>query len=156
MGRPKLKESKKQYTIMLKPSVVSEIDKLAKKLDMTRSQLMGNLVESGLDDAKMIDNLGLFKIVTAGGKAARKLKQAYYKGKLQEIMEEIEKDLILGFDNAEVTHDYNISMSIVRWAYSQAEQVGGQVWIEEKKLERLSPTWKQHLARTGIGLTDPV
>ena len=88
MARPKLKEAKKQYTIMLKPSVVNEIDKLAEKLDLTRSQLMGNLVESGLDDAKLFDNLGLFKIIMGGGKAARKLKQAFFKGDLKEIMEE--------------------------------------------------------------------
>jgi len=86
MGRPKLKEAKKQYTIMLKPTVVAEIDKLAKKLDLTRSQLMANLVESGLDDAKLFDNLGLYKMVMAGGKAARKLKQAFFKGELREIM----------------------------------------------------------------------
>ena len=83
MGRPKIKEAKKQYTVMLKPSVVKEVDKLAKKLEVTRSQLMGNLVESGLDDAKFFNNIGLFKLVLMGGEIARKLKLAYYKDQLE-------------------------------------------------------------------------
>ena len=88
MPRPKLKEAKKQYTIMLRPSMVTEIDQLAKKLNLTRSQLMGNLVEIGMEESKVFDNLGLFKMVMAGGKAAMKLKQAFFKGELKEIMGE--------------------------------------------------------------------
>lgn len=81
-GRPKAKEAKKQYTVMLKPSVVKEIDKLAKQLDLPRSQFMANLIDMGLDDARVFNNLGLFKLIMAGGKAATKLKQAFYKGNL--------------------------------------------------------------------------
>jgi len=33
MGRPKLKEPKKQYTAMLKPSVIKEIDQIADKAE---------------------------------------------------------------------------------------------------------------------------
>ncbi len=82
MARPKLKEPKKQYTIMLKPSTVAEIDKLANKLELTRSQFMGNLVESGLDDARLFNNLGLYKMIMTGGKAARKIKKAFFKDEL--------------------------------------------------------------------------
>lgn len=81
MARPKLKEPKKQYTIMLKPSVVEEIDKLAVKLDISRSKFMANLVESGLEDAKVLDKLQVFKIVMAGGKLANKLKIDFLSGK---------------------------------------------------------------------------
>ena len=73
MGRPKIKEAKKQYTVMLKPSVVKEVDKLAKKLELTRSQLMASLVESGLDEAKFFNHIGLFKLILMGGEIARKL-----------------------------------------------------------------------------------
>jgi hypothetical protein len=82
-GRPKAIEAKEQYTVMLKPSVVKEIDKLAKKLGVSRSQLMANLIDIGLDDAKLFNNLGLFRLVMAGGKAAGKLKKAFYKGELE-------------------------------------------------------------------------
>ena len=89
-GRPKAIEAKEQYTVMLKPSVVKEIDKLAKKLGVSRSQLMANLIDIGLDDAKLFNNLGLFRLVMAGGKAAGKLKKAFYKGELEFLEEEAE------------------------------------------------------------------
>ena len=77
MARPTVKEPKQQYTVMLKPSVVKEIDKLAEKADLSRSQLMGNLIEMGLDDAKILDKMGLLKAVGAGQKVIQKLKNSF-------------------------------------------------------------------------------
>jgi len=62
VGRPKAKEPKQQYTVMLRPSFVKEIDKLAEKADMSRSELMGNLMGMGFDDAKILDKMG-FKML---------------------------------------------------------------------------------------------
>jgi len=90
-GRPKAIEAKQQYTVMLKPSVVKEIDKLANQLGLPRSQLMANLIDVGMDEAKVFNNLGLYKLVMAGGTAARKLKQAFYKGDLDFMDEDNEK-----------------------------------------------------------------
>lgn len=81
-GRPKVKEAKQQYTVMLKPSLVKEIDEMAEKLELTRSQFMANMIGVGLDEAKAMDGLGLFKLVMAGGKAASKIKKAFYNGNL--------------------------------------------------------------------------
>lgn len=69
MARPKIKEAKKQYTVMLKPSMADEIDKLASKVDLTRSHLMENLIAMGLDDAKLLESSGVLWIVKAGRKA---------------------------------------------------------------------------------------
>lgn len=81
MARPKINEPKKQYTVMLKPSVVKEIDSIATKLDLSRSQFMSNLIDMGLDDAKVLDKLGVFKLVMVGGKLANKLKIDFLSGK---------------------------------------------------------------------------
>lgn len=81
MARPKISEPKKQYTVMLKPSVVKEIDSIATKLDLSRSQFMSNLIDMGLDDAKVLDKLGVFKLVMVGGKLANKLKIDFLSGK---------------------------------------------------------------------------
>jgi hypothetical protein len=81
MARPKIKEPKKQYTVMLRPSVVDEIDKLAKKLGLSRSQLMANLIDVALEDAKLLDKIGVFKLVMMGGKLANKLKIDFLSGK---------------------------------------------------------------------------
>jgi hypothetical protein len=89
-GRPKAVEAKKQYTIMLRPSVVEEIDKIAEELNLTRSQFMSNLIQVGLDDARLFNKAGLFKIIMAGGKLAEKMKRAFFVGNLDFLEEDDE------------------------------------------------------------------
>lgn len=73
MARPKAKEPKQQFTVMLKPSIVKEIDKLADKIEISRSQLMANLIEIGLDNARVLNAIGMVDIIKIGGKVAAKL-----------------------------------------------------------------------------------
>ena len=80
MVRPKAQEPKKQFTIMLKPTTVQEIDRLAKKVDLSRSQFMANLIEIGLDDAKLFDRSGFLYLVKMG-KRAMELFKLQGKGK---------------------------------------------------------------------------
>lgn len=80
MARPQVKEAKRQFSVMLKPSTVEEIDKLAENLGLTRSQLMGNLIETALDEAKLMEKTGLFKAVVIGDKIMRKFKEALFSG----------------------------------------------------------------------------
>jgi hypothetical protein len=72
MGRPKLKEPKQQYTIMLRPSVVKEIDRIAERVGLTRSQLMGNYIEFGMEESKGMERIGIIKALSVyrnmGGK----------------------------------------------------------------------------------------
>jgi len=79
MARPKAKEAKKQYTVMLKPSVVEEIDRLADKLELSRSQFMSNLIEMGIDDAKGLEKLKVLDLVTFSGKIGSRLRIGYLK-----------------------------------------------------------------------------
>lgn len=66
MVRPKMKEATKQYTVMLQPSVIEEIDTYAEKYGLTRSQLMRNLIVSGIDDIKLLNRLGIMQTVNLG------------------------------------------------------------------------------------------
>jgi hypothetical protein len=84
MARPKLQDPKKQYTVMLKPSTVQEIDRLARKLDLSRSQLMSNLIQMGLDDARALEKSGALWVVTAGKKAYQFFKEQLTEKKEQE------------------------------------------------------------------------
>ena len=59
---------------MLRPSFVKEIDKMAEKAELSRSQFMANLIEMGFDDAKILDKMGLIKAVKAGQKVIKHLK----------------------------------------------------------------------------------
>jgi metal-responsive CopG/Arc/MetJ family transcriptional regulator len=77
MARPKMKEPKKQYTVMLKPSMVKEIDRLAKKVELSRSQFMENLISTGLDDAKIFDKIGALWVIKSTGRAFRLLKKEF-------------------------------------------------------------------------------
>ena len=81
MARPKKSEPKKQYTVMLEPSVVEDIDQIASKLDLSRSQFMGNLIKIGLDDAKVLDTMKALEILKFAGDFASKLKNDFLSGK---------------------------------------------------------------------------
>ncbi len=77
MGRPKVEEPKQQYTVMLKPSLVKEIDRLrAIRGRRTRSEMMGNLIELGVEDLQSLDRLGILQAVAIGDKVYTKLKDA--------------------------------------------------------------------------------
>jgi len=91
MGRPKSKEAKQQYTVMLKPSLVKEIDKMADELGFTRSQFMGNLIDAGFGEAKVMNDSGFVKLYLLGDKMATKIKKAFYSGDLGFLKEEEDK-----------------------------------------------------------------
>jgi len=67
---------------MLKPSTVKELDRMSEKYGLTRSQFMGNLIETALDEAKVMEGIGLFKMVVLGDKVLKKFKEAVAKGKV--------------------------------------------------------------------------
>ena len=54
MKKKVVAETKTQYTVMIRPSVATEYEKLAGKMFMTRSQLMANALEMALDDIHML------------------------------------------------------------------------------------------------------
>lgn len=74
MGRPPVKEAKQQYTIMLKPSVVKEIDRIAERIGLTRSQLMANYIEFGMEETKGMEQVGIIKAVSVYRKMTGKPK----------------------------------------------------------------------------------
>jgi hypothetical protein len=82
MVRPRAKEPKHQFSVMLKPSVVDEIDTFAEKYNLTRSQLMANLMETGLDELRALDRIGIVPIVFQGTQIMKKFKEALFNGKV--------------------------------------------------------------------------
>jgi copper homeostasis protein CutC len=71
MNKKVLAETKKQYTVMIRPSVSEEYEKLAGKMFMTRSQLMANALEMALDDIHMLEALGVVRVVGGMVKAQK-------------------------------------------------------------------------------------
>jgi metal-responsive CopG/Arc/MetJ family transcriptional regulator len=82
MGRPEVKEAKQQYTVMLKPSVVKEIDMMAEKYNSTRSRFLASIIENGLEEMKMMEKAGLFKAVIISEKIMQKFKELLFSGKV--------------------------------------------------------------------------
>ena len=82
MVRPKEKEPKHQFSVMLKPSKVAEIDAFAEKYNLTRSQLMANLMEAGLDEMRTLDKIGIVPLVYQGSNIMKKFKEALFNGKV--------------------------------------------------------------------------
>lgn len=80
MARPKIIEPKQQYTVMLKPSFVEKLDKLAEKAELSRSQFLANMIQMGYEDALVLDKMGLIDAVKAGKKIINSLIEGF-KGK---------------------------------------------------------------------------
>jgi metal-responsive CopG/Arc/MetJ family transcriptional regulator len=84
MGRPKIDEPKQQYTVMLKPSTVKEIDRIREiRGRFSRSEVMSNLIELGLEHVKTIDKLGLIQAAAVGDKVFQKLKEKLMSGDIR-------------------------------------------------------------------------
>ena len=84
MGRPRVEEPKQQYTVMLRPSVVKEIDRIgAIRGRRTRSEMMANLIDIGLEDLQSLDKLGIIQAVAIGDKVYSKLKDALRSGDIK-------------------------------------------------------------------------
>lgn len=85
MVRPKIDDAKQQYTVMLRPSLVKEIDRIAAiRGRRTRSELIANLIEMGLEEMQAMDRLGLIKAVALGDRVWKKLKDAMRRGDIIE------------------------------------------------------------------------
>jgi hypothetical protein len=78
-----MKRPRKQYTVQLDPQFVENIDKMADKLGLSRSQLMRNLMESGYEDAVMLEKFGLFAAFKLGEKVVKKIKEGIASGKIR-------------------------------------------------------------------------
>ena len=84
MGRPRVEEPKQQYTVMLRPSVVKEIDRIgAIRGRRTRSEMMANLIDIGLEDLQSLDKLGIIQAVAIGDNVYKKLKDALLCGDIK-------------------------------------------------------------------------
>jgi metal-responsive CopG/Arc/MetJ family transcriptional regulator len=82
MRKADKKETRQQYTVMLKPSTVKEIDDLAEKYGSTRSRFLATIIENGLDDMKSMEKAGLFKAVIISEKVMNKFKELLFSGKV--------------------------------------------------------------------------
>lgn len=53
----------KVYTFKATPQLIARIDEIAKKLELTRGQVIRNFIEASLDDYELIEAVGLVGLV---------------------------------------------------------------------------------------------
>lgn len=56
-------EHKQQITMLLEKEYVEKIDKVAKKLRISRNQLLRNIILNGCEDIGILDKTGLFSVI---------------------------------------------------------------------------------------------
>lgn len=59
---PTEKGDMQAVTIWIKKDLVDRIDKLAEKADITRSKLITNLVDVGVEEVEVLDTLGVLAV----------------------------------------------------------------------------------------------
>jgi len=81
--RINMKRPAKQYTVQLDPEFVKKIDRMAEKLNLSRSQLMRNLMENAYEDAAIMEKFGLFNAFNLGQKVIKKIKEGIASGRIR-------------------------------------------------------------------------
>ena len=76
------KVSYEQISVQIDKNLLKKIDAMARKLNLSRNQLVRNLIDSGFDDAVMLDRIGLLKAVQFGQKIISKLKKGVATGRI--------------------------------------------------------------------------
>jgi len=77
-----MKKAKEQFTVQLEPEFVTKLDKMAAKLNLSRSQLMRNLLESAYEDCVLLEKIGLLAAFKFGQKIIKQIREGIAKGKI--------------------------------------------------------------------------
>ena len=63
VGRPTKEIVRGKYMVYLEPDIIGEVDRLAARMDLSRSELMRNLLVYGLNDLVGFERVGLIRAV---------------------------------------------------------------------------------------------
>lgn len=77
-----MERTRRQYSVQLEDEIIARIDKLAEKLDLTRSQILRNFVLTGLEDAEILNKSGVFNIIKIGKDIRKKFIEDIAEGNL--------------------------------------------------------------------------
>lgn len=80
MKQKEIDDEKIQITVKIKKSMHDDLETMAQKLGISKTQLVVALIDTGLDDVKILDKLGITDLVMIGGRIATKMKEKFYTG----------------------------------------------------------------------------
>jgi len=81
--KEKSKKVKETYTLTIKPEIIEEVDRVAKKVDVSRSQMVENLLGMALDDTNLLEKAGFLELAIAGRKMIQSFKEKILKGEIR-------------------------------------------------------------------------
>lgn len=79
----KKREKKTRVTIQIEKELIDKIDILADKYNLTRSQLMRNMIQMGYDDAQLLETVGILPVVHFGINIIDRFKKALKEGSVE-------------------------------------------------------------------------
>lgn len=82
-----IKEDHRRATFICHKDHLERVDKMAKQLNMSRSQLLMNLSLMGMEDAMVLDKMGVLPLIAAGQSVRR-----YLGFKKKVTMQEVEEN----------------------------------------------------------------
>lgn len=77
MGRPRKAEKKVSYTIMLEPTIIGEIKGMAARAEIEPGVFARNVLKTGLDDARLLDKVGLLRLIGSSKRQIEKVKKQF-------------------------------------------------------------------------------
>lgn len=84
-----MKQKTTNISLWIKPDVLEKLDKFSKRFIISRSQVIINFIDIGLDEIRYQDNLGIVKLMLALNEYTSKISKLL-KGAEQEIILDIE------------------------------------------------------------------
>lgn len=76
----KKENPKIKVTFYIEPDLNEDVEALAKKYHLSKSQLFRNFIRSGCDDAKLLDSVGILQTLNFGINLFDRLKSALLSG----------------------------------------------------------------------------
>ncbi len=75
-------KKQEQITIHVNPGFTEKLDKMAEKLNVSRSTLVRNLLESAYEDIIILEEIGLIAAFKFGQKLIKSIKEGIAKGRI--------------------------------------------------------------------------
>jgi len=102
-----MKTQKIMVSIWIKPEILTKLDKIAEKAQITRSKLITNLIVVGCDEIKAQSNIGIIKLT---------LTLRSFQIKIDQLLRGAEKDIIVEEQNVRGTNvSVRVDKEIMGW-----------------------------------------
>ena len=83
--------AKVKIQVYVQPKEYDHISRLAKKTGLKEHEITQNLINMGLNDALLLEKMGVLSVILKAGEIKNKLKKAFLSGKKEISIEDLKK-----------------------------------------------------------------